>query len=284
MKIDLQVHSLYSDGYHSPAQLARLLKMYQVKVASLTDHNTTAGQLEFKRACKKYNIKTVPGLELYVSYKGKTFNLLWYNYKDSLELQKMLAETWRRRRQFAEKVNLRLKRLGLRFNLNHFINKHPYYLPVNHWSDALWRSYHNRKIVQKAMRAHETDEGFLRYCFYPSKGARLQEARVSLSRVLKLRKKIGGQLIFCHPGLHNKLKGNLLESLVKAGVDGVELLSPHHSYSDIFHLSLAAKKYKLITTGGSDFHKAGTEGTKARYAWDWFNIDSKNLSKIKEII
>jgi predicted metal-dependent phosphoesterase TrpH len=285
MKIDLQLHSLCSDGYHTPAQLARMLKVNNIKVASLTDHNTVAGQKEFKKACQKYGIKTIPGLELYVRYKGKTFNLLWYNYQlDSPELQKMLESTWRRRRHFAEKVNMRLKRLGLRSNLQKFIAGHPYYLPVNHWNDILWRSRHNRKIIKRILHDNEGEESFLRYCFYPKTGARFQEARVSLTRVLKLRKQIGGQLIFCHPGLNNKLKNNLLEILIEAGIDGLEILSPHHSYSTIFYLSLAIKKHKLIATGGSDFHKAGEPGTKTRYAWNWFNIDSDYLSNIKKVI
>lgn len=285
MKIDLQLHSLYSDGYHTPAQLARMLKVNKIKVASLTDHNTTAGQKEFKKACQKYDIKTIPGLELYVRYKGKTFNLLWYNYQlDSPDLQKMLESTWRRRRHFAEKVDLRLKRLGLCFNLQKFIAGHPYYLPVNHWSDILWRSPRNRKVIRRILHDNEEEESFLRYCFYPQTGARFQEARVSLTRVLKLKKQIGGQLIFCHPGLNNKLKNNLLETLIEAGIDGIELLSPHHSYSTIFHLSLAIKNHKLIATGGSDFHRAGEFDTKVRYAWNWFNIDSDYLANIKKVI
>lgn len=285
MKIDLQLHSLYSDGYHTPAQLARMLKVNKIKVASLTDHNTTAGQKEFKKACHKHGIKTIPGLELYVRYKGKTFNLLWYNYQlDSPDLQKMLESTWRRRRRFAERVSLRLKRLGLRFNLQKFIADHPYYLPVNHWNDILWRSPQNRRVIKRIMSDNEKEENFLRYCFYPKTGARFQEARVSLTRILKLKKQIGGQLIFCHPGLNNKLKNNLLEILIEAGIDGVELLSPHHSYSTIFYLSSAIKKYKLIATGGSDFHRAGELGTKTRYAWNWFNIDSDYLPNIKKVI
>ncbi len=286
MKIDLQLHSLYSDGYHTPAQLVRMLKVQGIKVASLTDHNTTAGQKEFQRACVKHGIKAIPGLELYVSYKGRDFNLLWYNYQiDSANLQKMLESTWKRRRAFAERVDTRLKRLGFRFNLSKFIKAHPYYLPVNHWVDVLWRSTYNRGLIKKILVGLESGEdNIIRHCFYPKVGASFKEARVSLTRVLKLRKEIGGQLILCHPGLNNKLKNDLLINLFDAGIDGAEMLSPHHSYSTVIYLSKEIRKGKFIATGGSDFHKTAPNGLSPRYAWQWFNVDSKYLYNVHKII
>ncbi|NCB20501.1 MAG: PHP domain-containing protein [Clostridia bacterium] len=286
MKIDLQLHSLYSDGYNSPQQLARMLKVNNIKVASLTDHNTIAGQKEFAEACKKYNIKSIPGLELYVRYKSRTFNLLWYNYQmDSLELQKMLESTWKRRRLMAQKVDSRLQRLGIRFNLGKFIDNHPYYLPVNHWLDELKKSRYNRSIFRKIDSNKEIlDDNLIRILFYPKKGVNLQEARVSLTRVLNLRKKVGGQLIMCHPGLNNKLKNNLLMHLFDAGLDGAELLSPHHSISTVIYITREIKKRNLIATAGSDFHKAAPEDFNPRYAWQWCNFESRDLYQIHKII
>lgn len=286
MKTDLQIHSLHSDGYYSPAQLARMLKVNNIKVASLTDHNTIAGQREFIKACKQYNIKAIPGLELYARYKSRTFNLLWYNYQaDSVELQKMLESTWKRRRKIAVKVNIRLQRLGLLFNLDRFIDNHPYYLPVNHWLDTLKRSTYNRGIIKKiAADLDNPEESIIKELFYPKTGANLQEARVSLTRVLNLRKQIGGQVILCHPGLNNKLKNNLLASLFDAGLDGAEMLSPHHSISTVIYLSREIKKRKLIATAGSDFHKPAPLGLSPQYAWQWFSSESRDLYNIHKII
>lgn len=286
MKIDLQIHSLHSDGYHSPAQLARMLKVNNIKVASLTDHNTIAGQQEFAKACRKYGIKAIPGLELYVRYKSRTFNLLWYNYQaDSDELQKMLESTWVRRRKIVEKVDTRLRRLGFRFNLDKFIKSHPHYLPVNHWADVLKRSTYNRSIIKKILAESEIlEDSIIKELFYPKMGIKLQEARVSLTRVLNLRKQIGGQVILCHPGLNNKLKNNLLAGLLDAGLDGVELLSPHHSISTVAYLSREIKKRELIATAGSDFHLAAPMSLSPRYAWQWFSVESRDLYNIHKII
>ena len=79
--VDLQMHSLYSDGKCSPKELVEHLKKYNIKAASLTDHNTTKGIPEFIKECKKYNIKAIPGIELYVAYKRKKLHLLGYNLR-----------------------------------------------------------------------------------------------------------------------------------------------------------------------------------------------------------
>lgn len=287
MRIDLQLHSFYSDGYHSPAQLAKLLHHYGVKVASLTDHNTIAGQAEFKRACARYGIKTVPGLELYVRYKSRNFNVLWYNYdQNSPALLKMLHTTHLRRRNFAEKVVGRLRRLGLKFNLKKFIKEHPNYLPANHLADALWSIPSNRRKIREALADSELirEEDIMRYCLFPKTGPRLQDARVSLTRILKIRREAGGQLIFCHPGLNNKTRGGLVRQTLEAGLDGIELLSPHHSHNTIMYLNSILKKDKIIHTGGSDFHRAGDTRTKPRYSWEWFVIDSEDLLGVGKIL
>ena len=285
MKIDLQVHSVFSDGYYTPAQLALFLHRYGIKAASLTDHNTVAGQDKFRRACAKYKIKTVSGLELYVRYKGRIFNILWYNYDPTApKLLKMLESTWVRRRLFAEKVARRLRRLDLKFNLDKFIGQHPGYLPANHLADAIWAVPANRRKIKEALGLEIIrEEDIMRYCLFPKIGPRLQDAHVSFTRILKLRRQIGGQLIFCHPGLNNKLKGKLLEELLKAGLDGVELLSPHHGINTVMYLTSIIKRLKIISSGGSDFHKPGDPGTKPRYAWEWFDIKSEYLPGIGKI-
>ncbi len=214
MRIDLQLHSRYSDGYYTPAQLVRFLLRHGIKAASLTDHNTVVGQGEFRRACA-----------------------------------------------------------------------HPGYLPANHMADAIWDIPSNRRLIKSEIGPDLIrEEDIMRFCLFPKVGPRLQDAHVSLTRVLKLRKQIGGQLIFCHPGLNNRLRGKLLDELLSNGVDGVELLSPHHGYNTIMYLNSVVKKEKIITSGGSDFHKVGEEGTRPRYSWDYFVIKSEYLPGVSKIL
>ena len=99
MLIDLQLHSTYSDGYLTPAELVSFIAKQGVKAAALTDHNTVGGLGEFERACRARGIKPITGMELYVKLDNKKFNLLWFNFDDkNPELHKMLRAAQIRRR------------------------------------------------------------------------------------------------------------------------------------------------------------------------------------------
>ncbi len=286
MKIDLQVHSTYSDGYLTPAQLAVFLAEQGVKVAALTDHNTLAGQQEFKAACAKHRIKTIPGLELYVKVGSRRINILWYNYRNNLaELETILVESQNRRRRNMRAKLLQLQKLGFHLEVEAILSKYPNYVPVNKVVDELFAiPYNQRKIKRELGLKNPREEDLMSEYFFNKQTGKLQDAYISLERIMKLRKKIGGQIIFCHPGHYNKMRGKIIPKLKQIGLDGLELLSPHHNHETIMYIQYLADEYNFITTGGSDFHEFELPDKKIKYSWQWFEIDSRHLRKIDKII
>jgi len=286
MTIDLQFHSTYSDGYLAPAQLARFVAGQGVKVASLTDHNSLAGQAEFKKASAQYKIKTIPGLELYVKVGHRRINVLWYNYNaEAPELHKILLETQNRRRRNVRAKLLQLQKLGFRLEVEAILSKFPEYIPLNRLADELFASAYNQKKIKRDLGLkNPREEDLLSEYFFNKQSGALRDAYISLERVLKLKKKVGGQIIFCHPGHYNKMRGNIVPRLKKMGLDGLELLSPHHSHEAIMYIQHLADEFDFITTGGSDFHKFESPNKKIRSSAQWFKIDSKYLRKIAKVI
>lgn len=65
----LHAHSAYSllDGLPSPTKIVRRCKELELPSCAITDHGSIGGLIEFQKAGKKYGIKTIPGIELYVS-------------------------------------------------------------------------------------------------------------------------------------------------------------------------------------------------------------------------
>lgn len=284
MKIDLQVHSTYSDGFFTPKKLVNFLSKNKVKLAALTDHNTVRGQDEFKRAAKKANIKTITGMELYVYLEHRHFNILWYNFDDKEpELHDLLRETQVRRRGIVRKALKKLKAEGYKVGVEKILDKYTHYIAVN---KVAWDFYSKNKTrIHRELNNNDPLEAeILKEYFYNPDYARLRETYINIERVLKLRKKIGGQIIFCHPGKHNKYKGNLPEKLYKLGIDGIEVLSPHHTLGAIIYSQYLSKKYDWIETGGSDFHLMAGQHFSLQHAWQWFNIESDYLRKIYKII
>ncbi|MFH1255186.1 MAG: PHP domain-containing protein [bacterium] len=286
MLIDLQIHSTYSDGYLTPGRLAELLSSNKIKIAALTDHNTIGGLDEFKRACQKNKIKAINGLELYVKMGHKKFNLLWYNFdRHSPELHNLLRTSQERRRHQIRNGLMKLKSRGFKIDENRLLDKFNKYIPINRVIDLICEIPDNKKIITKKLKtADPSQEEILIKIFKNPEFAKISESYIELDQILKLKKKIKGQLILNHPGKHVRIDEKFIAKIKKIGFDGIEILSPHHSIGAIMYLQKLAVEHKLIATGGSDFHRFEPAPAKLNSCYDYFKIDSNRLSGIKKII
>lgn len=287
MKIDLQFHSTYSDGQLTPTGVANFAYSKGVKVASLTDHNTVAGIGEFKIACKKRKIKPIIGLELYVKYHNKKFNILWYNFDDAhAELHNFLRETQIRRRSNARRIlNKVIDRIGLELDVEKVLDNHSHYIPINAIVYAMAASKKNQQIFEKDLGIkNPREEDIMMEYLKNKKYGVLNESYVDIMRVFKLRKKIGGKLVINHPGKNTRLNIDQYRQLKDLGINGIEVLSPHHSLGAVMYFQYLCREIGFIETGGSDFHVFEGNRAKIQNAWDYFSIDSKYLKGIEKII
>ena len=62
--IDLHVHSVYSDGTNTPAELIKLAEGRGLKAMAITDHDTIGGIVPLLEAAKDSSVEPVPGIEL----------------------------------------------------------------------------------------------------------------------------------------------------------------------------------------------------------------------------
>ena len=67
-KIDLHMHSMFSDGTDTPEEIVLKAKKAGIGIISLTDHNTLAGIIPFREACQKYGQTGIDGTELTTKY------------------------------------------------------------------------------------------------------------------------------------------------------------------------------------------------------------------------
>ncbi|MBM4370044.1 MAG: cache domain-containing protein [Deltaproteobacteria bacterium] len=97
-RVDFHLHSSHSDGFYDPQQLVGVLAGMQVRFASLTDHDTTAGLAAFTEACARHGIACISGLEMTVGDDSQLLHLLAYGFDPAnLPLQEALARTRARR-------------------------------------------------------------------------------------------------------------------------------------------------------------------------------------------
>ncbi len=286
MLIDLQLHSTYSDGYLTPTEAAKFAADQGVKVAALTDHNTVGGTYEFKEACKRFKIKPVTGMELYIKYHNYRFNMLWYNFDDkSPELHDVLRDSQRRRRKRMRTILERLAGLGFDLDPDKIIDKYNHYVPINRVVDELIANSKNFERIKRELGLVSPREGdIIKEYFSNQKIGKLKNSFIDLDRILKLRKRIGGQLVLCHPAKSAYIDFKFVSLLKQAGVEGIEVLSPHHSYDAVVYTQHLAAELDFFETGGSDFHRYDGGRNPVQHSWQYYRIDSDLLKGVKMVI
>ena len=93
--------------------------------------------------------------------------------------------------------------------------------------------------------------------------------------IIDLIKQSGGIPVLAHPKLIKD--DNLVDELLKQGIEGVEAFYPKHSPEDTERYLAMANKYNLMITGGSDFH--GIDGRLPRSLGE-FVIDDSYAAEI----
>ena len=180
---------------------------------------------------------------------------------------------------------IKLKGLGLVINENKILDKHGHYIPLNYIIKEVGQIADNRKTIAERLGVKRpSEEEIIKHFFKNRKVNKLEECYINFSHILKLRKKIGGQLILNHPGKAKRINESLIAQLKKLGLDGIEVISPHHDIRAVMQLQRLTRRYKLIMTGGSDYHldEGGEVAIKNVYAY--FKIEPKYLTGLDKII
>ncbi|NCF75019.1 MAG: PHP domain-containing protein [Xanthomonadaceae bacterium] len=284
--IDLQFHSTYSDGSLTPTELAQFLAKYNVKIAALTDHNTVAGIDEFFVACKKFKIKPITGIEIYARYNSERLNLLFYNFdKNNPELHNFLRRTQIQRKRNVLRALKYWQEKRFNINIDRILEQYNKYLPINGIIRQIRKNPINEKKIKEDLKMNNPHEGeIIKYYFKTRNRYYLPETRVDVRRLVKLHKQVGGKVILAHPA-KNGVKRKLINKLLKEKViDGIEILSPHHTWDIISYYQHISLNFNIIFTGGSDFHGYSKYPQAIDCSWRYFKIDSKFLPNIHKII
>ena len=111
-KSEIHMHSIFSDGEFSPAELIEIAEKNDTSILSLTDHDTFEGIPEFLQSAEETGITAFPGIEITVKYHDFNIHLLAY-FKDYESIKpelrdriKTMTETRENRmRQLIERIN-----------------------------------------------------------------------------------------------------------------------------------------------------------------------------------
>ena len=293
--IDLHTHTVHSDGALSPTELVKKAAEIGLSAIAISDHENVAGLDEAMEAGKKFGVEIIPAVEI-SSYPDPLteHHILGYfiNYRDE-KLLKALREVKESREERAAKVVKNLNDLGYEVTFGDVkaLAKGTIVQPHLAWSVI---SNHKNKDKLKEDFGEIPDTGaFIRKYLVP--GTPAYEARKAFTpkEAISLIHEVGGSAIFAHPcwTTVKKENGNLIfddrkfEQITRLGIDGVEVLAHRGEEEDtkkcVEHFTLLAKKYKLLITGGSDYHGFGSAGKQLGFTDFYLKVPYSILEDLK---
>ncbi len=272
--IDLHTHSTCSDGTTTPTNLLREASEADLCAISLTDHDTMAGVTEALAAGDKAGIEVIPGVELSANHEGQEVHILGYGLdRFNPDLLALLTELQLNRKERNWQILAKLAKLNIKIDRDE----------LKASSSGLIGRPHIARILVRQKVVSSFDQAFRKYLRKDG----LAYAATTLfpaTETIKRIKQAGGLAVLAHPTTLDKSINRITEvikSLQKQGLDGIEAIYPGHSKKTCKTLFNLAEHLDLVITGGSDFHGPSSQGISIGGAPVMPPIPYSVLEKIK---
>ncbi|MBQ1412763.1 MAG: PHP domain-containing protein [Clostridia bacterium] len=256
MAADLHCHTTRSDGSDSPAFLVSLAARVGLTGLALTDHDCYAPHSLTQPLEAQYGIRVINGVECSCrdNIHGNKVHILCYNCKYPEAMQPVLQKTVQARLDAALQMIDKVAKLypitpemvmdGV--GEGRFCGK-------QHIMLALMKAGYTTEMFGDVF--HELFDKKTGRCFVPI-------VHTDVFETVKALRETGGVIVMAHPSVYGSIAS--LQDLIQAGIHGVELHHPRNKPHDIEILRQAVDEYRLLTTGGTDFHGYFVEKNRRR--------------------
>lgn len=273
IKCEFHCHSIASDGKLTPTEIIEIAKNKNLKLISLTDHDTTKGLKEASIAAKDLGIKFIPGIELSCDYKGSTIHLLGY-FKDnsytSKELQDFLQNLEDNRVQRAIQIVNNLKKY---FNIQIDYKK-----VLENGKGVIARPHIAQTIIEAGYN-YDFEYIFDKFIGDDSP-AYVPNKKLDVRDGIKLLKKFNALVILAHPKLIKKVN---VEEVLSFDINGVEAIYFQNTKQETNFFTTYAVKNNLLITCGSDCHGNSINEDKKHGQIGDMDINSIHLNKFLDL-
>lgn len=268
-RIDLHMHTTYSDGIHTPKQLVEKAKERSLDIISITDHDSVYAISEAVEYGNEVGVEIIAGVEISTDIEDKEVHLLGY-FLDihNEELQKYLSFFREERYYRARRIIKKLNALGIDITIDDVMEESK--------NSAIGRPH----IASTMVRAGYVDDYYEAFQKFLRDNGPAYERKIHVSpqSALKLISDAGGLSFIAHPG---HLKESILMNLINAGVDGIEVTHPsHNSYQIKFYRGIV-NQYCLLESGGSDYH-GGDKGDDDNFGQ--YLLPSSRLDAMRQML
>ena len=250
MKIDLHVHTLYSDGVYSPEKIVDTAIDVGLQAISLTDHDNVLSYQVAQDYIKEKNLadklEVIRGVEISTLYKNYEVHILGYFMDcDNSDFQNLLKTQQQARvAQTKEIIMLLAKKEGIRIKYDDIQKQ---VAP----GGSIGRP-HIAKAIANAGGTSNVIEAYAKY-INDSSPVYVPRKTVSPYDAVEVIYGAGGVPVIAHP-YDIDIAEKLIKNLMTCGLRGIEAYHRKHSPACVEYFSSMAEELGLIVTGGSDFH------------------------------
>lgn len=239
-RIDLQIHTIYSDGQWLPPDLFAYLQRERFRVVSITDHDEMEHLAELQALGATYGIYVLPGVEMTTNWRGHTAHLLCYAREFRGDTLAALARgTVATQLANTHAVYEELGRRGYRF------------APAG---DLPVRPIDNARLLQTHGYATSLDDALQMIA-----DAGYRSISVPLAEAVAAAHTSGALAVLAHPGrgggeIYQYDVPLLAEMLAEVPLDGIEVRYPTYSADQSATYDAFAREHGLLASAGSDSH------------------------------
>ncbi len=252
LNIDLHCHSCVSDGLLAPADVVARAAAHGVHVLALTDHDEVGGLAEAARAAAKLGIAFVPGVEVSVSWGGKTVHVVGLRIDPTHpQLAAGLLGIRNGRVERAHRMGATLALAGIE-GAYEGARKHA----AN--EQMIGRTHFARWLVE---RGHASDvRSVFRRFLTPGNPGYIEHEWTSLENAVGWIRASGGMAVIAHPGRYpfaDCEMHRLLDTFRALGGEGIEVVTGSHHPSEYGKWADLARAFGFKASRGADFHAPG---------------------------
>ncbi len=253
-EVDLHLHSSRSDGRLAPAELVRLCAGAGLRVAALTDHDSTEGIGEAREeAARLGGPEIIPGIELSCETAlGEVHVLGLFVDPDGEELREHCDRARTARLERGRRMVERLARAGVGVSFERVLEIAA--------GGSVGRPHVARAMVE-AGHVRDTKEAFDTHLGRGGAGY-VARSRLTPAGAVEMLGRNGALAVLAHPLVSAVKSGrreidgleDVLAELSAAGLAGLEVHYGDYTAEQVASLGATARRFGLVPCGGSDYH------------------------------
>ena len=270
--VDLHTHSTASDGAMPPEKVVETARAAGLAAIALTDHDTLGGVAAAQAAGARVGLRVVAGVELSAFDGDREIHVLGLHIADVARLDGELVQFREGRAERAAQIVAKLNALGVPVTLDAVLAEAA--------GGAIGRPHIARAMIAGRW-ARDPRDAFDRY-LGAGRPAFVDKRRLTIADSIRLIHEAGGLALLAHPGPEGTRER--VERFLPLGLDGLEVRHPGHTADDTARLGALVEHFRLVPTGGSDWHGAlgGPRVLGAmRIPYAWLERQEERLARVR---